>query len=121
MRRLLNSPNDIKMKRLILAAILTVVTSLMALDGGNLVASAWRGEIVEKDGVPHVMNPAEPAAAATPITLEKMWEAGGDDEDYLFGVLSQFTTDESGNIYVLDSQLNEVLVFSSTGEYLSIL
>ena len=118
MRQLLNSANDIKMKRLILAAIMTVVSGLVALDGGSLVASAWHGEVVEKDGVPHILNPVEPASAATPMQLEKTWEAGGDDEDYLFGVLSEFTTDESGNIYVLDSQLNEVLVFSSTGEYL---
>lgn len=106
------------MRRLIVAAVMTVITSLIALDGGELVASAWQGKMVEKDGVTHVLNPVAPASAATPISLDKRWEAGGDDEDYLFGVLSQFTTDAGGNIYVLDSQLNEVLVFSSTGEHL---
>jgi len=114
MRQLFKTP----LRRLILAAILAVASSLLALDGSRLVAGAWQGKIVDKDGIPHVMNPAEPAAAVRTIELQPRWEAGGDDEDYLFGVLSQITTDAEGNVYLLDSQLNEVQVFSSTGEYL---
>ncbi|MFQ5512504.1 MAG: 6-bladed beta-propeller [Candidatus Krumholzibacteriia bacterium] len=65
------------------------------------------------------------AGAATPIeppeTLkpERLWRVGGDDEsDILFGVLTHVTSDDDGNIYALDAQLNEVMIFSSGGDYL---
>jgi hypothetical protein len=82
-------------------------------------AEGWQGSEVTKDGVPHMMNPASPIEAPVSMKLEQLWHVSGDEsEDFLFGVLIQIASDDQGNIYVLDSQLHQVMVFSSSGEYL---
>ena len=55
------------------------------------------------------------------VGLTELWRIGGDTDDdaEFFGVLSQITTDEAGNVYLLDRQLTEVKVFSPDGEYLN--
>jgi len=74
------------------------------------------GEVVE-DGNRVVRSPEEPVETIH-ITLEEEWRQGGEDDDVLFGVVSQLVQDDEGNIYLLDGQLSEVQVFSSGGEYL---
>ncbi len=82
-------------------------------------AAQWQGTEVEKDGTLHVMNPATPVVEPKVIKPEKLWQVGGDEDgDVLFGVLTKITSDDEGNIYLLDSQLNQVMIFSSGGEYL---
>lgn len=72
-----------------------------------------------RDGVTHVLNAAEPAEPPRFVDLKELWRIGGDDdEEFLFGVLSQITLDGEGNIYLLDAQLSQVVVFSPDGEYL---
>jgi hypothetical protein len=78
----------------------------------------WKGQEADKDGVLHIMNPAEPAEAARTLSPEQLWQVGGDDDsDVMFGVLTQITSDRAGNIYLLDAQLHEVMIFSPDGEY----
>jgi len=62
---------------------------------------------------------ATPAATET-IALNELWRIGGEEEseEYLIGVISGVTTDPAGQIYLLDAQLNEVMVLSPEGEYL---
>jgi hypothetical protein len=45
---------------------------------------------------------------------------GGDDENdkVIFGVLSGVAVDDDGNVYLLDSQLNVIHVYSSSGEFM---
>lgn len=82
-------------------------------------AGAWPGTEKTKDGVAKVINPAKPAVQPTTHSPALLWKAGGDqEEEYFFGVVSGITTDSAGNIYLLDAQLNEVMVFSPDGEYL---
>ena len=82
-------------------------------------APAWDGNVTTKDGVPHMMNPSTPAEGPVSLRLSRLWEVGGEEDDeLLFGVLSQITSDDEGNVYVLDAQLHEVMVFSPSGEYL---
>lgn len=100
----------------VLAAVVTVVA-------GGAVASAhaqaWGGKEETRDGVVHVFNPAGPSSASVVITPKELWRAGGeDDEDVLFGMISQITSDDQGTVYALDAQLNQVMVFSPAGEYL---
>lgn len=81
---------------------------------------AWDGTETTKDGVPHVTNPARPIETPSTFKLNEQWRVGGDDEsdDVIFGVLNDIATDGAGNVYLLDSQLDEVLVYSPSGEYL---
>jgi hypothetical protein len=56
---------------------------------------------------------------ASTVAPEELWRAGGmDDEDVIFGIVTQIAGDSEGNVYLLDTQLNEVMVFTSGGEYL---
>jgi hypothetical protein len=98
-----------------LAAVLFLLSPFAA----PVQAATWEGKEVDKDGVPHMMNPATPIEEPTALQLTQRWEVGGDDDDELFfGVLTQITSDDKGNIYVLDAQLSEVFVFTPAGEYI---
>lgn len=69
------------------------------------------------DGVLHVKNPEKPNGGVQTLTMEEQWRVGGeDDEDILFGLIPRACSDAAGNVYVLDSQLNQVLVFDPEGE-----
>lgn len=61
---------------------------------------------------------AHAAPKAVDLTLEELWRAGGEDEEVFFGVPSGVRMDAQGNTYVLDRQLNEVMVYGPDGEYL---
>lgn len=51
------------------------------------------------------------------IQLEELWRIGGeDDEDILLGMVAIGVLDEQGNVYLLDSQLSQVLVINPNGE-----
>ncbi len=76
------------------------------------------GKTVEKDGVTQIMNPAESRAKAETIELEEAWRVGGDDDDVLFGVVTDVIADREGNFYLLDAQLSEIQVYSPGGEHL---
>ncbi len=70
-------------------------------------------------GQEQVMNPAKTAKGPETLELKELWRVGGyDDEDVLFGVITDIIADRDGNFYLLDSQLNEVQVYSPGGEYL---
>jgi hypothetical protein len=98
-----------------IAAILIVAGGMVA----PAQAETWQGKEATKDGVPHMMSPSTPTEAPVSLQLNRLWEVGGEEDDeLLFGVLTQITSDDKGNIYVLDAQLHEVMVFSSSGEYL---
>jgi len=65
-----------------------------------------------------VTNPAQPAHGVERMALEELWRAGGPDERIIFGVIADITADAEGNVYVLDNQLCQVMVFSPRGEHL---
>jgi hypothetical protein len=89
---------------------------LLALPG---LAAAWEGEEIIKDGIPHLMNPAQAIEPPTTIKLDRLWLVSGDEEEeFFFGVLTEIACDDKGNVYLLDVQLHQVLIFSSTGEYI---
>jgi hypothetical protein len=83
-------------------------------------AGEWKGQETVKDGVKHVMNPAQAVEAAMSSELEELWRLGGDtdDEDEFFGVIVQILADDDGNVYLLDRQLAEVKIFSEDGEFI---
>jgi len=81
-----------------------------------LAGTSQAGETVQVDGVPHVRNGADPAQGHETVRLEELWRAGGPDDDVIFGLITQVRTDEAGDIYLLDSQLCEVTVYSPDGD-----
>lgn len=91
----------------------TVFTTLLATVG----ASAGQQKTI--DGVLHVMNDQHPENGVETLELEELWRVGGDDEDsVLFGVITKALIDDQNTIYLLDSQLAQVQVFSADGTYL---
>ncbi len=101
------------------AGVIGVLTVLgLAAAAGPAASQAWRGKEETREGVIWVLNPAEPVSEPVVVTANEIWRAGGEgDDEILFGVISQITTDTKGNIYLLDSQLNQVMVFSPNGEH----
>jgi hypothetical protein len=73
---------------------------------------------VTKDGVVHVMNPGKPMEKPITIEMEEIWRIGGEDDEEIFGVITDVVADQKGNFYLLDSQLSEIKVYSEEGEYL---
>jgi hypothetical protein len=100
------------------------IAALFALAALGLVgavlpagAQTWQGKEEVREGVPFVTNPAGPASPPVEVEAKELWRAGGEgDEEVIFGVISQVTSDERGYIYLLVSQLNQVMVFSPAGE-----
>jgi hypothetical protein len=98
------------MKKTILALM------LIALPFTFIQAAGWQE--VEKDGVLHVVNPAEPSNKPVTLKPEEMWRIGGEDDEEIFGVITDVIADDDGNFYLLDAQLSEIKVYSEDGEYL---
>ncbi|HET6347644.1 MAG TPA: 6-bladed beta-propeller [Candidatus Krumholzibacteria bacterium] len=99
---------------LVLFVIAVVVVSTRAH------AAGWAGKVATVDGVKTVTNPATGFAPAATVKLPELWRVGGDtdNEDELFGVISSIRIDTNGDVYLLDSQLSEVKVYSKDGEFL---
>lgn len=90
---------------------LIVLLMMMAL-----AAAATAGELTTVDGVTHVKNAATPSNGVVEMGGEELWRAGGaDDEEVFFGVVTQVESDDTGNIYLLDTQLSQVMVFDADG------
>ena len=99
--------------------LFATLTGLAIVFASRPVATAWAGQEVAKDGVPHVLSPATPPEGALTLTPREIWSAGGDeDEDILFGVLTAVDIDDQGNVYALDMQLSQIHVFDRDGHLL---
>jgi hypothetical protein len=103
--------------RAVASAVLSLVFLLAA---GAAGAGEWKGKVETVDGVKTISNPATGFAAPATIKLPELWRIGGDtdDEDEFFGVISDIDINDNGDVYLLDSQLNEVKVYSKDGEFL---
>jgi hypothetical protein len=65
-----------------------------------------------------VITNSEPALPPLTLSLEETWRVGGEQDQLLFGTVTETTTDADGNVYLLDSQLSHVVVISPRGEHL---
>ena len=77
----------------------------------------WQGSEVVEDGVRYVRNP-EAAPDKTTIEPEELWRRGSDEDDLIFGLPEEILEDADGNVYVLDTQISEIAVFSPSGDHL---
>jgi hypothetical protein len=91
---------------------------LVILIAATCVVQAREAEATD---VPVVRSGAEPADGLQVVRLEEMWRAGGEDDDIIFGHIFRAEGDAEGNIYLLDTQLSEVPVFSPDGEHVKTL
>ena len=98
--------------------LFAILTSLFVLT--SVSAVEWKGERVVKDGVVHVMNPAEPMEPPAVYELRELWrlESETPEGELVFALVDHIAEDESGNVYIADSGLKTVHVVSPTGEYL---
>ena len=97
---------------LIGSSIVCVVHSCL-LDPSSAVA-----EEVLIDGVLHVRNEEAPHEGITTVQLQEVWRVGGEDDEHIFGVLSDVLSDDAGNLYLLDMQLSQVSIYSPDGDFL---
>ncbi len=98
-----------------LSIALTLVAMLTM--AAAAVAGDWKGSEQTIDETLHMMNPVKGMEKPASIELEEMFRVGGYDEDVLFGVVGSIMVGEDGNFYMLDTQLNEIQIFSPEGEY----
>lgn len=95
-----------------LTTIAAVVLAVFSPAGANDITE------VTREGVLHVLNPSGPSGPPVRSQPAELWRLGGDDEeDVIFGVIADVAVDQNSNVYLLDAQLNEVLVFDAGGEY----
>ena len=100
----------------------TKVLFLFTATGLLLTAAiAGAGQEVVTDGVLHIVNGSEPADGRQVVQLEEVWRVGGEDSEDFFGLVSQLVVDDEGNVYLLDTRLAEVPVYSPDGERLKTL
>lgn len=107
--------NDPRLRGAVFALLALLLFAVPALAGD------WKGsETTDADGLLHVNNPATPAEGKAVGELEELWRIGGetDDEDEIFGIITRVRVDANGDLYLLDSQLNEVRVFDADGSFL---
>jgi hypothetical protein len=82
----------------------------------SIVTSPATADQASRPDVPVIHNPAVPPGGVEVVQLEEMWRAGGEDGDEIFGQIFRADADEHGNVYLVDTQLSEVPVFSPAGE-----
>jgi hypothetical protein len=103
------------------AGVAAAVTAFLAcMVAVPVQAGDWKGKIETIDGVKYVRNPSKPMDTPVTVPMEELWELGGDtdDEDQFFGIIADIEIDDAGNVYLLDSQLSEVKIFTADGEFL---
>lgn len=97
-----------------------VVAALLVLGTPSLPLSApWAGKEVVDGGVTRVQNTATPMEKPLTLSLQELWRIGGDSEaeGEFFGLITDIAVHPSGEVYLVDTQLSEVKVFSPQGEY----
>jgi hypothetical protein len=103
--------------------VLALSFVFLTLTASPADAGKWTGVQETIDGVLHVKNPAEGMESKKTIELEELWRIGGDTdaEDEFFGVISVIQSDTEGNVYLLDTQLAQVNIFSPNGEFIRVI
>jgi hypothetical protein len=104
-------------------SLLTITLLILVSLAGNVMAGKWTGKEVVEDGVKHLKNTATGILKSETVSPDELWRIGGDsdDEDEMFGLISGITVDDAGQVFLIDSQLMEVKVFSPDGEFVRVM
>ncbi len=87
-------------------------------------AATWQGRSETVDGVEQVHNPSQPFGGTQELEPRQLWHLGADEDapdEELFGFITEILTDEQGNSYFLDAQLNQIHVFGADGDFLRVI
>ena len=76
--------------------LMACVLLILGVAAGSAFAAGPREET--KDGVVHVMNPAKPMQKPVTIEMEEVWRIGGEDDDEIFGVITDVLKDKIGKV-----------------------
>jgi len=114
-----SNPTSARRASLALAAVLVLMFVSVA-DISTADAGDWKGSETTVEGKKVMTNPTAGFKKPSTVEMEELWRLGGDtdDEDEFFGVIADIEIDAQGNVYLLDSQLSEVKIYSDDGEYL---
>ncbi len=99
------------------STLFVMLLIVFVIPGPGQAGAGWQGEEVTENGERVVRNP-ENAPDVVTIAPEELWRRGEEDDDIFFGMPIQILEDDEGNIYVLDAQVSEIIVFSPEGEHL---
>ncbi len=102
------------------AAIVAAMVLAMVGIATDSDAGTWAGKVTaDAKGTKTVANPAKGFAEPATIKLPEVWRLGGDseDEEEFFGVIGDIDIDANGQVYLLDSQMNEAKVYTKDGEF----
>lgn len=59
-----------------------------------------------------------PAGGQIVKNTRELWRAGAEKDGPIFGLIIEALSDEDGRVYILDQQLNTVMVFGPDGRFL---
>jgi hypothetical protein len=96
------------------ALALTFVIGARTVAHGE--SESWKGKVVVKDGVRHVVNSGAAMEPARVVGTSEIWRVGGEGEA-LFGRISDVVRDAKGSTYLLDDQLERIHVIGPNGDY----
>ncbi|MBU2693340.1 MAG: hypothetical protein KJ970_20670 [Candidatus Eisenbacteria bacterium] len=68
--------------------------------------------------VPRSLDDDGPTHGVQPLALHELWRVGGENEDIMFGRITDLKMHPDGSLFVLDNQLCQVVVISADGEHL---
>jgi hypothetical protein len=89
------------------AAVLTVLSLTMPLLALITAANAAAD--------PVRVHGTQPQMPPRTVLLEEIWRVGGEDSEFIFGMVIGSVADADGNVYLLDHQLCQVEVFAPDG------
>jgi len=78
---------------------------------------AFSGQEHTVDGTLHIVNGAEPSKGEKILTLEEQWRMGGGDDGEIFGLIVRALIADD-RVYLLDTQLSEVKVYDTEGNFI---
>lgn len=119
MKRQLTS-NRLVLAWRVLAVAVAVVVAVVVVGAASVEAGTWAGKVTAgANGAKTVASPAKGFSESATLKLPELWRLGGDseDEEEFFGVIGDIDIDASGNVYLLDSQLNEAKIYTLDGEF----
>lgn len=101
---------------LLLCVLLLLPVSLPAQTTG------WKGTVEKRGTTTYIKSPSRGYQPSQTFTLEELWRAGDEERgsEEIFGSIIDMARDAVGNVYVIDSQRNVILVFSPTGECINV-
>lgn len=97
----------------------TVWLSLILITGLSPLAAADIS--ADSDDIALIDNLQPPPDGTAGYTTTQLWRRGGDEDELLFGVISKVVAGPDGTIYLLDSQLSQVIAISPDGGEFSVI